>query len=244
MTAKQKKCIVLLSGGQDSTTCLFWAKKNFEDVTAIIFDYGQRHKVEIESAKKIAGLAGVSYIEQKITLFSDVQNSLLVKSDKEDVNNAVETEWKAFENWKHVDISQKHDRHSNLPASFVPGRNIFFLLTAAVIAEKKGIRSIVTGVCQTDYSGYPDCRRSVMDMIEDLALHGMEFGICIHTPLMHLSKKETVLLASKLPGCWEALKYSHTCYYGKVPPCGTCPSCLLRQKGFAEAGLSDPIYDR
>lgn len=224
----KKKCIVLLSGGQDSTTSLFWAKEKFEDVTAIIFDYGQRHKIEIEAAKKIAQLADVPYIEQKITLFSEVQNSLLVETDKK----------------SSTDINQSHDRHKNLPASFVPGRNIFFLLTAIVIAEKNEIRNVITGVCQTDYSGYPDCRRSVMDTIESLVIQGMEFGVCIHTPLMHLTKKETVELAKTLPGCWEALKYSHTCYNGQYPPCGTCSACMLRQKGFIKAGLKDPIFER
>lgn len=226
MFSKDKKILVLLSGGQDSTTCLYWARENFNVVTALIIDYGQRHRIEIQSAKKIAKLAKVPFIEQKISLFSDIKNSLLLHEPGSG----------------HIEYN--HPRHPDLPASFVPGRNIFFILTAIIIAEKREINNLVTGVCQTDYSGYPDCRRPVINALENLSDIGIEHKIKIHTPLMDLTKKETVELAFFLPGCWEALAYSHTCYEGQYPPCGKCPSCLLRTRGFEEAKRYDPIFSR
>lgn len=223
MTSK-KKALVLFSGGQDSTTCLFWAKQNFDEVLAVNIHYGQRHAVEVDAAKKIAELAGVSLIEIQTDVFKSIGDSAMFHPEQ--------------------DISQAHRSSENLPASFVPGRNLLFLTIAAALAYKHDITDIVTGVCQTDYSGYPDCRdHTIKALTVSLGL-GMDRPFNIHTPLMFLSKKESVELAYSLAGCWEALAWSHTCYNGKVPPCGECPSCVLRQKGFKEAGVTDPLIIR
>ncbi len=135
------------------------------------------------------------------------------------------------------------DPKSGLPRSFVPGRNLIFLTSAASIAASRGIRDVVAGVCQTDYSGYPDCRRDTIDAVERAVLlgnRGLTDEFRIHTPLMHLTKAETVRLAQRLPGGMEAVGKSWTCYEGGASSCGTCPACILRAKGFAEAGTCDP----
>ncbi len=220
MTSKLKSALVVFSGGQDSTTCLYWALKNYHRVEAVFFDYGQRHKIEIESARKIAKLTDVNLTVLTIDTLKQIGgNSLL-------------------------DSSQKiEDTAESLPNTFVPGRNLIFLTYAAALAYQKNISDIITGVCETDYSGYPDCRLSTIQSLEETINLGMEAKFKILTPLMHLDKKETVLLAQELKA-FEGLMYSHTCYEGAQPPCSTCPSCLLRAKGFEEAGLKDPIFNR
>lgn len=220
---KNKSCIVLLSGGQDSTTCLFWAKQNFQHAVALNIYYGQRHAIELESAKKIAYLAGVDYHEVKTDIFQNIGDSALISSGN---------------------ISSSHRSSNELPASFVPGRNILFLTIAAAFAYKWQIQDIVTGVCQTDFSGYPDCRDNTIKSLQVTLSLALDAPLIIHTPLMWLTKAESVLMAANIPGCAEALKWSHTCYEGQYPPCGKCPACLLRAKGFAEAGINDPIYER
>lgn len=217
------KALVLFSGGQDSTTCLYWAKKNFKEVQALSIFYGQRHEREITSAQRISRLANVNL------KMVDLQNLFSFCSD-----SALLTD---------QNISENH-RSGQLPASFVPGRNIVLLTAAAMLAFKQGINHIVTGVCQTDYSGYPDCREETIKSLETTLCRGMEYDFKIHTPLMHLTKAETVKMASTLDGCWEALSHSHTCYEGKVPPCGKCPACELRAKGFKESGYADPLIRR
>ena len=127
-----------------------------------------------------------------------------------------------------------------LPATFVPGRNLIFLTYAAAFCWPREIRHIVTGVAQTDYSGYPDCRRETIDALAVALRLGMEMEFEIHTPLMSRTKAQTVLLAQEL-GCLEALALTHTCYEGMRPPCGRCDACRLRAKGFTEAGLADPL---
>jgi 7-cyano-7-deazaguanine synthase len=220
-----KKAIVLFSGGQDSTTCLYWAKKQFDEITAVNIDYGQRHQIEIDSARRIAVWSNtpIILINTFKELFPNIGDSALVSGG---------------------DISKKHRSSDQLPASFLPGRNLLFLTIVASIAYKEGIHDIVTGVCQTDYSGYPDCRRETIDSLENTLSLGLDYPITIHTPLMHLTKAETVRMASNLEGCLKALSYSHTCYEGEVPPCGKCPACELRTKGFKEAGISDPLIER
>jgi 7-cyano-7-deazaguanine synthase len=130
-----------------------------------------------------------------------------------------------------------------LPTTFVPGRNLIFLTFAAAFAYQKGIGNLVTGVAQTDYSGYPDCREKTLKALETAIQLGMEYEVQIHTPLMFMSKAETVQLAQQC-GAMEALAHSHTCYRGEQPPCGHCPACELRAKGFKEAGLPDPLVER
>lgn len=215
-----KDAVVLLSGGQDSTTCLFWAKAYFDNVVALSIDYGQRHHIELEAAKKIAHIAKVEHKIFATSIFTDIGDSALVGNG---------------------DISAFHKSSKDLPASFVPGRNILFLTIAGALAYKKGITSIVTGTCQTDFSGYYDCRDITIKSLQITLSLGLGKDITIHTPLMWLNKKETVNLAISLPGCMEALAYSHTCYEGQRPPCGKCPACILRAKGFEEAEVIDPL---
>ena len=217
-----KSCVCLLSGGQDSTTTLFWAKNQFENVFALIIDYGQKHSIEIESAKTIAKIANVPY---KVLLLKDYFYQLTESALINDGN-----------------VNSNHKLNPSLPASFVPGRNIIFITSACILANQLGYKNVVTGVCQTDYSGYPDCRLETVESVEKSFFLGTEYSVKVHTPLMFLTKAETVKLAIELEGCLEALKFSHTCYNGVYPPCGICPSCVLRAKGFKEAGISDPLF--
>jgi 7-cyano-7-deazaguanine synthase len=222
-----KKCVVLLSGGQDSTTCLFWAKREFGDVLALSIAYGQRHVAELDAARKIAALAGAQHVEVALPVFSGLTDSALTGS--RDIQAA----------GGYGDAQAP----GGLPTTFVPGRNLLFISVAAAHAVAAGARDIVTGVCQTDYSGYPDCRREFVDSLEHtlgLAMPSDCGPFQVYTPLMRLTKAETVHLARELPGCWDALQYSVTCYHGKRPGCGECPACVLRAKGFAEAGVADP----
>lgn len=222
------KAIVLLSGGQDSTTSLFLAKTLFDEVVAVSCHYGQRHANELSAAAKVAELAGVKRLEVSIPVLENLGGSALVDTAKP-------LTWEGGL----VDGAMPQ----GLPSSFVPGRNMLFLAVAAAVAVSQGTKDIVTGVCQTDFSGYPDCRREFIDAMERAATLAMPSScgpIRIHTPLMWLTKSESVLLAKRLPGCWEALGQSITCYEGKRPGCGICPACVLRAKGFAEAGFADP----
>lgn len=216
-SSKSPSALVVFSGGQDSTTCLYWAKNRFEHVEAVFFDYGQRHSIEWESAQQIAALAQVRLHKLDLPTFAQIGGNSLVDNDL-----VIE------------------DGRQGLPNTFVPGRNLVFMTFAGALAWKLGIRDLVTGVCEADFSGYPDCRQSTMDALQQSLRLGMEWDFNIHTPLMYLSKAESIALAKEV-GAMEALGYSHTCYEGKRPPCGKCPSCLLRAKGFAEAGLTDPL---
>ncbi len=216
------KAIVLLSGGQDSTTSLFWAKKMFKEIIAISFDYGQKHKIELNSAKKIAKLAKVSHYVFKIKEFEQLKYSALIN--------------------KNIHLIKKDIINKNLPSSFVPGRNILFLTIAASFAYTRKIKNIVIGVSQVDYSGYPDCRKNFIKAMEKALSLGMEFNFKIYTPLINKTKKQVVLLA-KDTGALKYMKWTHTCYNGIRPGCGRCPACKLRAKGFKEAGINDPMLN-
>jgi len=215
------KVLVVLSGGQDSTTCLYWAIDRFgqANVETITFDYGQRHQVELECAANIAEHAGVKNTCLPIDTFAALGGDSLT-------DNSIAVGEGAGD--------------SGLPNTFVPGRNLIFLTFAAAYAYQQGIRQLVTGVAQTDYSGYPDCREETMLALQRVLRLGMESDVVIHTPLMHLSKRQTVELARDL-GALEAMALTHTCYNGERPPCGHCPACELRARGFAEAGVTDPL---
>jgi len=214
------KALVVLSGGQDSTTCLYWAIDRFgrDNVKTVTFDYGQRHRVELECAANVAAHAGVSNECLPIDTFSALGGDALTDA--------------------RIDIEVPES--SRLPNTFVPGRNIIFLTFAAAYAYQRGITQLVTGVAQTDYSGYPDCREATIRALEETLRLGMECEVRIHTPLMHFSKKQTVELARDLGGL-EAMALTHTCYNGERPPCGECPACELRARGFSEAGIDDPL---
>ncbi|MDD4526481.1 MAG: 7-cyano-7-deazaguanine synthase QueC [Candidatus Margulisbacteria bacterium] len=210
--------LMILSGGQDSTTTLFWAKKKFGSVEAITFDYGQRHKVELESAKKVAEIAGVPHKLVRVTALEQLADNAMIKDEEIVINKT-----------------------TGLPTTFVPGRNLIFVTLAAGYAYTKGIKDLILGVSQVDYSGYPDCRRETMRSLEKTISLGMDFDFTIHTPLVDKDKKDTVLMAKEL-GVLDVMKYTHTCYKGQRPPCGECPACKLRAKGFAEAGIIDPLF--
>ena len=220
MAIDSEKGLVVLSGGQDSTTCLYWAIDRFgrDNVHTITFDYGQRHRIELGCAADVATHAGVSNTCLPIDTFNALGGDALTDASIE--VSAAET--------------------SGLPNTFVPGRNIIFLTFAAAYAYQRGIRHLVTGVAQTDYSGYPDCREATISALEETLRLGMEYDLSIHTPLMHLSKRQTVELARDLGGL-GAMALTHTCYNGERPPCGQCPACELRARGFAEAGIEDPL---
>ena len=217
-----EKALVVLSGGQDSTTCLYWAIDRFgaDAVDSVTFDYGQRHRVELECATAVADFAGIGNTCLPIDTFAALGGDALTDTD--------------------IDVENGTDAQTGLPNTFVPGRNLIFLTYAAAYAYQRKIGHLVTGVAQTDYSGYPDCREATISSLQQSLRLGMESDVTIHTPLMHLSKKETVLLARDL-GALPAMALTHTCYNGERPPCGTCAACELRAKGFAEAGIDDPL---
>lgn len=203
--------LVVFSGGQDSTTCLFWAKRAFAHVRAISFIYGQKHVKEIELARSIAAEAGIPLEVKDVSFIGSLgRNSLTdssIKMDEEKPENSV-------------------------PNTFVPGRNLFFLSIAAVYAREQGIRHIVTGVSQTDFSGYPDCRDSFIKSLNVTLNLAMDDEFVLHAPLMWLDKAETWALADEL-NVLELIRHKTlTCYNG-IPGdgCGTCPACTLRRKG-------------
>jgi 7-cyano-7-deazaguanine synthase len=214
------RALVVFSGGQDSTTCLYWALDRFAHVEVLTFDYGQRHSIELDAARTIAAKASVPHLVLRETALAQLGGNSLTG-----------------------DLKVEAVPEKGLPNTFVPGRNILFLTLAAAYAFQRGISDIVTGVCQTDFSGYPDCRRDTIDSLERTLSLGIDRPYVIHTPLMWLNKAETVRLARDV-GALEAMAWSHTCYNGAFPPCETCPACELRAKGFAEAGIQDPLVVR
>ncbi len=220
MTDSGDRALVVLSGGQDSTTCLYWAIDRFgrDNVSTVTFDYGQRHRIELECAGNVSSHAGVENVCLPIDTFTALGGDALT-----DPGTPVED-----------------DHGEGLPNTFVPGRNIIFMTYAAAYAYQRNIDHLVTGVAQTDYSGYPDCREATMASLRQTLCLGLEREIEIHAPLMHLSKRETVELARDL-GALDAMALTQTCYNGERPPCGSCPACRLRAKGFAEAGVEDPL---
>ena len=213
------RALVVFSGGQDSTTCLGWAKNRFEYVESITFDYGLKHRVEIAQAEKIANILGIKNTLLSLDAFSQLNDSALIDSTQ--------------------DIGAHHRTHTNLPASFVPNRNAIFFTLAHAFAQKQGINHIIIGVNQTDYSGYPDCREPFVKALE-LALNlGSEANITFHYPLMHLTKAETFELSDKEGVLELVLNESHTCYNGNHEEkhawgygCGECPACILRKAGW------------
>jgi len=228
------KALVNLSGGQDSTTVLFFAKQNHPEVHCVTFDYGQRHSVEVDAAKTIAGLAGVASHEVIYIPNILVGSSPLVNKRE------------SVEEYESAEVLP-----GGLEKTFVPGRNALFLVIAANRAYKLGCNDIYIGVSQEDYGGYPDCREEFIRRMESAIRSGFrfdnndKFSPSLRTPLLYLNKKDTVVLARQLGGdCMEALSYSHTCYNGAVPPCGKCHACLLRERGFKDAGVTDPLISR
>lgn len=206
-----KEALVVFSGGQDSTTCLYWALSHFSKVHTVTFGYGQKHSKEIECAKKIAEKAGVSFRYMDMSFIASLgRNSL-------------------------TDTSIKMDEavpDGSFPNTFVPGRNLFFLSAAAVYAREIGVSHLVTGVSQTDFSGYPDCRDQFIKSLNVTLNLAMESQFVIHTPLMWIDKAQTWELADSL-GVLELVRTETlTCYNGiQGDGCGHCPACRLRMEG-------------
>lgn len=231
------KCLVVLSGGQDSTTCLFWAKQKYKEVHAITFDYGQRHKIEIESARRVAAIAMVDSHEVVV-----IGDGILKSTSPLTSNNELE---------QYEDAEQMEQViGSRVEKTFVPMRNTLFLTIAANRAVALGCKVIVTGVCQEDNANYPDCTASFIREMECAINASLGFTnlstewVIIQTPLMYKSKAETCKLATNLKGCMLALAYSHTSYDGKYPPTDMNHANVLRAKGFEDAGLPDPLVVR
>lgn len=233
---KKSKALVVLSGGQDSTTCLYWAKANFDEVHAITFDYGQRHRIEIEAAVIIAGMAGVASHEI-VPVPGILRSTSPLTSD-----STLEQYQDAYQMEKEIG-----DR---VEKTFVPMRNTLFLTIAMNRAVALGAQSLVTGICEADNANYPDCTDSFRMMFEMMANRSLgtktqsDQWFSIVAPLMYHSKRKTVELARKLPGCWEALAFSHTSYDGQYPPTDMNHANVLRAKGFEDAGMPDPLVVR
>ncbi len=231
-----KKMLVVLSGGQDSTTCLFWAKRHSDEIHAITFDYGQRHRLEIEAAKKVAQMAGVASHE-----IIEVPNCLRSTSPL-----TSDAELEKYENAEQME--QVIGKRVEL--TFVPMRNTLFLTIAANRAVALGCDSIVTGVCEADNANYPDCRNQFIRAMEKAINESLgnkypaSGFIFIDTPLMYSDKRSTVYMAASFPGCMEALAYSHTSYDGKYPPTDMNHANVLRAKGFEDADIADPLVLR
>lgn len=218
-----KKALVILSGGQDSLTCLFWALQRAEEVTAISFMYGQKHNVELVMAIEVCKMENVKHRLVDISFLPELVNSALVGTG----GSVMDT------------------LPSGLPASFVPNRNQLFITLAHAYAQKFGADTLVAGMCQTDYSGYPDCRWTYLQHLMAVTNNGSGAKIEIQTPLMFLTKAETFALADSMGVFHKVIEYSHTCYKGNRNlryewgyGCGECPACVLRKKGYEEYMLS------
>ncbi|PZQ59810.1 MAG: 7-cyano-7-deazaguanine synthase QueC [Phenylobacterium zucineum] len=226
--------LVLFSGGQDSTACLAWALARYPRVETVGFDYGQRHAVELEARQAVRARIAAGFPEWAGRLGDD--HMLDIRSFGAIGETAMTME-------RAIEVTDK-----GLPSTFVPGRNLIFLTYAAALADRRGLKALVGGMCETDFSGYPDCRRDTLDAMQDALNLGMAQDFRIETPLMRLTKAETWALAKGLGGeplVAITVEESHTCYLGErgeLHPwghgCGTCPACDLRQRGF-ECWVSD-----
>jgi 7-cyano-7-deazaguanine synthase len=224
------KALVLFSGGQDSTTCLAWALARFDHVETIGFDYGQRHRIELDQRAKIR--------EKIVALQPDWAARL---GDDHLIDLAVLGQISATAMTRDVEIVMQEN---GLPNTFVPGRNLVFLTFAAAVAYRRGLTHIVGGMCETDFSGYPDCRDVTIKAMQTALNLGMEKDFVLQTPLMWLDKATTWALAEELGGrplVDLILEDTHTCYLGERGAryewgygCGTCPACKLRAQGWAK----------
>ena len=206
-----EKALVVFSGGQDSTTCLFYAKKHFKEVELVTFEYGQRHAKEIKVAKEIAEDQGLKHHVLDMALLSQLTPNALTSHD------------------------MTIDSHNDVPNTFVPARNLLFLSFAGALAYQIGAKHLITGVCETDFSGYPDCRDSFIKSMNVTLNLAMDRDFVIHTPLMWLNKKETWALSDDLGVLDYVRDRTLTCYNGIIAEgCGECPSCQLRQRGLEQ----------
>ncbi len=208
------RALVVFSGGQDSTTCLFWAKRRFKEVWTLSFTYGQKHAHEVDLAEAIAREADVHFDRMDVSFISELGHNALTDTTV---------------------IMDETKPAGGPPNTFVPGRNLFFISIAAVYARERGIKHIVTGVSQTDFSGYPDCRDTFIRSLNVTINLGMDEQFVIDTPLMWLDKCQTWAMADELGVLQLVREETLTCYNG-VPGdgCGHCPACALRRRGLEE----------
>ena len=207
---KSQSAVVTLSGGQDSSTLLFWAKKTFREVIAISFNYGQKHSIELEKAKNIAKIAGVEHHIPDVSLLNQLAPNALTRVD--------------------IEVPKFDGELEGEPNTVVRGRNGLFAWITSIFASTHNITNVVLGVCQTDFSGYIDCRDMFVKSLQTAINLGVDDKIVIHTPLMWLDKIETWQLADELGVLDIIEKETHTCYQGIQGGCGTCPSCVLRER--------------
>ena len=229
LSPPQGSALVLFSGGQDSATCLAWALDRYARVETVGFDYGQRHVVELEA--RLAVLQGIVGLKPDWAARLGDDHSVDIRGFGQIAASALTED-------RSIEIDAR-----GLPTSFVPGRNLVFLTYAAALADRRGIEVLVGGMCETDFSGYPDCRRDTLDALQSALRLGMARDYTIETPLMALTKAQTWALADQIGGTpliELILKDSHTCYLGERGTrhgwgygCGTCPACELRAAGWA-----------
>jgi len=207
--------LLLFSGGQDSTTCLYWAKRTFTRVEALFFHYGQRHRIEYDSVLNLTKMENIPLHELQVPAFKQIGGSAMIEERR------IET------------------GAGDLPNTFVLGRNIVFLGLAASLAYKRGINDLVTGVNDADYSGYPDCRSDFIASMQESLSRGLDYAIRIHAPLQKLDKAGIWALSEELGVLDNIVEYSHTCYLGERGirhiwgyGCGECPACRLRKQGY------------
>lgn len=228
------KAVVILSGGQDSSTCALWAKEFFEGVGGVCcvsFDYGQRHRLELEAAKQVSEILGLPHTILSCS-FVSVDSSPLTNPEAE------------LETYSDYDSMDKIIG-SRVEKTYVPHRNLTFLVHAASYAHSVGANALVVGVCEADNANYPDCRAEFVESAQrtlQLSLGDPSFRI--EAPLLALSKSQSIAMALKYSQGEEVLSFSHTCYAGEYPPCGKCHSCVLRAEGFRQAGIQDPLIVR
>ena len=222
--------LVLFSGGQDSTACLAWALERYRRVETVGFDYGQRHGVELDARREVRARMAEAFPHWAARLGED--HMLDLRGFGAVAESALTAD-------RAIEMTER-----GLPSTFVPGRNLAFFVYAAALADRRGLAALVGGMCETDYSGYPDCRRDTLDAMQAALNLGMARDFRIETPLMRLTKAETWALAKALGGerlVEITVEDTHTCYLGErgsLNPwghgCGTCPACELRARGYAE----------
>lgn len=225
-----ESALVLFSGGQDSSVCLAWALERHARVETVGFDYGQRHVVEMQARQAVRREVAARFPQWADRLGED--HVLDIRSFGAVAQSALTAD-------RAIEMTER-----GLPSTFVPGRNLVFLIYAAALADRRGIDALVGGMCETDFSGYPDCRRDTLDAMQSALNLGMDRNFRVATPLMRLTKAETWALAKTLGGedlVQLIVEESHTCYQGErgqLHPwghgCGTCPACELREKGYVE----------
>jgi 7-cyano-7-deazaguanine synthase len=222
------RALVLFSGGQDSTACLAWALDRYAHVETIGFDYGQRHAVELECRQRVRAALQEKFPQWKAKLGDDHLLDLALLGQISDT---------AMTDTRAIELTAQ-----GLPNTFVPGRNLLFFTFAAAVAYRRGLSVLVGGMCETDYSGYPDCRDNTLKALQVAVSLGLDAPMTIETPLMWLDKAQTWALADEIGGetlVELTMEHTHTCYLGERAQrhawgygCGMCPACELRRRGY------------